>query len=210
VSKLLLFGATGGVGKVLMERALADGHEVTAVVRSPEKITLSSGALRVLAGNVTDLAGVMSIVAGHDAILCALGTGGRGPKTLFSTAASNVTAAMDAQGVRRLVFLSNFGVLDEPAPDLRWAVMMPFARWRIRHLLRDHKAAVEEIRRHDVDWTLVRPMILTDGPWTGQYRVVADGLPRGGMRISRADVADFMLTQVGSDKYVGRAPAIAY
>ncbi len=112
--------------------------------------------------------------------------------------------------MRRLVFLSNFGVLHEAAPDLRWAVLMPFARLRIRNLLRDHAAALEEIRRHDLDWTLVRPLILTDGPWTGRYRVVAEGLPRGGFTISRADVADFMLQQVGSAEYVGGLPAIAY
>jgi putative NADH-flavin reductase len=118
-------------------------------------------------------------------------------------------AAMEAARVRRLIFLSNFGVLNETAPDLRWEVMMPFARFKIRHLLRDHVAAIAEVRRYDLDWTFVRPLILTDGPATGHYRIDADGIPRGGLKISRADVADFMLRQVEDDVFVGQLPAIA-
>jgi putative NADH-flavin reductase len=210
VARLLLFGATGGVGHFLLERLLADGHDVTAVVRDSSKLDIRHESLRLLAGDVTDPACAPAAVPGHDAVLCALGTGGRGPTTLFSTAAANVAPAMEASGVRRLVFLSNFGVLSEAAPDLRWAIMMPFARFKIRHLLRDHVAAIDEVRRRDVDWTFVRPMILTDGPMTGRYRVNPDGLPRGGLNISRADVADFMARQIGDDEFVGRLPSIAY
>jgi sirohydrochlorin ferrochelatase len=88
--------------------------------------------------------------------------------------------------------------------------MRPFARFKIRHLLRDHVAAIEEVRRHDLDWTFVRPLILTDGLLTGRYRVAVEGLPRGGLKISRADVADFMARQVGDDEFVRQLPAIAY
>ena len=210
MAKLLLFGATGGVGRPLMERALADGHEVTAVVRVPSKLTFEHESLRVLAGDVTDPECVLEVAKGHDAVLCALGTGGTGRTTLFSTAATTVSAAMETHGIRRLVFLSNFGVLGEAAPDIRLAVVMPLLRIKIWPLLRDHAAAIEEIRRHDLDWTFVRPVLLTNGRRTGRYRVVAEGLPRGGLTISRADVADFMLQQVGSVEYVGLLPAIAY
>lgn len=108
------------------------------------------------------------------------------------------------------MFLSNFGVLDEPAPDPRWVVMMPFARVWTRHLLRDHRLALEEIRQYSWEWMAVRPMLLTDGPWTGRYRIAVEGLPPGGMCISRADVADFMSLQVDSDEYVHEIPALAY
>jgi putative NADH-flavin reductase len=210
MARLVLFGATGGVGRFLLGRTLADGHDVTVVVRDPSRLGVRHRSLRVLAGDVTDPECAPSVVPGHDVVLCALGTGGRGPTTLFSTAATNVASAMDSSGVRRLVFLSNFGVLSEAAPDLRWAVMMPFARFRIRHLLRDHVAAIDEVRRHDLDWTFVRPLILTDGPLTGRYRIAVEGLPPGGLNISRADVADFMARQVTDDEFVRRLPAIAY
>jgi putative NADH-flavin reductase len=210
MARLLLFGATGGIGHFLLERALADGHDVTAVVRDPSRLDVHYDSLCVVAGDVTDPECAPQLVPGHDAVLCALGTGGRGPTTLCSTAATYLAPAMDAAGVRRLIFLSNFGVLGETAPDLRWAIMMPFARFKIRHLLRDHAAAIAEVRRYDLDWTFVRPLILTDGPRTGQYRIDVDGLPRGGLTISRADVADFMARQVADREYIGRLPAIAY
>ena len=208
--RLLIFGATGGVGRPLTERALEQGHEVTAVERDPAKLSLTHPGLLVAQGDVTDPASVRTVIKGHDMVFCTLGTGGRGPTTLFSTAARNVTRAMDARGVRRLMFLSNFGVLDERAPDLLWAVMMPFARVWLRHLLRDHRLALEVIRQYDWEWMAVRPMIMTDGPSTGRYRIAVEGLPPHGVRISRADVADFMLLQVNSDEYVHQIPALAY
>ncbi len=83
MARILLFGATGGVGHALMERALAEGHHVTAAVRDPTKVTLTHDALDVIAGDATDPEAVRQAVKGHDAVVCALGTGGRGPTTLF-------------------------------------------------------------------------------------------------------------------------------
>jgi putative NADH-flavin reductase len=117
---------------------------------------------------------------------------------------------MDDQGVRRLMFLSNFGVLGEKGSGAPTAAVVFLAKLTLRPTLEDHRRALDELRKHDSEWIAVRPMMLTDGARTGEYRVALDGLPRGGARISRADVADFMLKQVTSGEYVHRVPAIAY
>ncbi len=211
--KLIVFGASRGVGRSLTEHALADGHRVTAVVRNPPTLGLNHESLEVVAGDVTDADGVRRCLPGHEMAFCTVGADKRGATTLYSTAARNIASAMDDQddqGIRRLMFLSNFGVLAEKGSGPRTAAMVLIAKLLLRPTLDDHRQALDELRRHDWEWIAVRPMRLTDGPRSGQYRVVLDGLPRGGARISRADVADFMLKQLTSDEYVHRIPAIAY
>jgi putative NADH-flavin reductase len=211
--RVIVFGASRGVGRSLTELALADGHRVTAVVRNAPAVGLNHESLEVVEGDVTDADSVRRCLGGHEVAFCTVGADKRGATratTLYSTAARNIASAMHEQGVRRLMFLSNFGVLGEKGSGARTAAVVFFARWTLRPTLEDHRRALDELRKHDLQWTAVRPMRLTDGARTGRYRVVMDGLPRGGTRISRADVADFMLNQVASNEYVHQIPAIAY
>ena len=208
--RLIVFGASRGVGRSLTELALAQGHQVTAVVRSPSSLDLDDPSLDVVAGDVTNAAIVERSIGGHQMVFCTLGADNRGATTLYSVAARNITEAMDAQGVGRLMFLSNFGVLGEKASDFRTASLVFVAKKLLRDTLRDHRRALDEIRKYDWEWMAVRPMRLTDGEQTGRYRIALEGLPRGGTHIARADVADFMLKQVSSDEYVHKIPAIAY
>ncbi len=208
--KLIVFGASRGVGRSLTEFALAEGHRVTAVVRSPANLELSHESLEVIAGDVTDAESVRRCLRGHEVIFCTVGADKRGATTLYSSAARNISSAMEDLEVRRLVFLSNFGVLGEKGSGARTAVVTFLAKLTLRPVLEDHRRALDELQTHDFEWIAVRPMILTDGARTGEYRVIMDGLPKGGARISRGDVADFMLKQVASNEYVNRIPAIAY
>jgi putative NADH-flavin reductase len=153
---------------------------------------------------------VSATIEGQDVVFCTVGSDSRDPTTLYSSAARNVHAGMARHGVRRLVFLSNFGVLDESASDLIGSLMLVLARRVIRHTLTDHRRAIEAMAGSGLDWTAVRPMALSNGPMTGRYRVASTGLPRKGRSIARADVAHFMLEQVAGSQYVRRAPAIAY
>jgi putative NADH-flavin reductase len=208
--KLIVFGASRGVGRSLTEIALADGHRVTAVVRTPSTLGLSHESVEVVAGDVTDADSVRRCLRGHEMAFCTVGADKHGATTLYSTAARNIASAMDDQGVRRLMFLSNFGVLGEKGSGARTAAVVFITKLLLRSTLEDHRRALDELRKHDWEWIAVRPMALTDGPRTGQYRLELDQLPRGGARISRADVADFMLKQLASNEYVHRIPAIAY
>ena len=208
--RLIVFGASKGVGRRVTELALSEGHQVTAVVLDPSTFAANHESLEVVAGDVTDADSVRRCLRGHDVAFCTVGARNRGATTLYSSAARNIASAMDDQQARRLMFLSNFGVLAEKPSDVRTGGILLFARLTLRPWLEDHRRALDELRNHDCEWIAVRPVRLTDGPRSGHYRVVMDGLPKGGTSISRADVADFMLKQLTSNEYVHRIPAIAY
>ncbi len=208
--RVAIIGASRGVGRHIAEQALARGHEVTAAVRNPADVGMRHERLWVVTCDATDRAAVGAVIEDQDVVFCALGTDSRGPTTLYSSAAQNVVAGMRQHGVRRLVFLSNFGVLDETASDLIGSLMLVLVRRVIRHTLADHRRALETMISSDVEWIAVRPMALSDGPMTGSYRIDPDGLPRNGRSIARADVADFMLKQADDNRYLRQAPAIAY
>jgi putative NADH-flavin reductase len=209
-AKVIVFGASRGVGRAFTELALAQGHRVTAVVRDPATLAPNHECLEVAAGDVSDRRSVRRHLDGHDMAFCTVGADTRGATTLYSDAAGNIADAMGVEGVRRLMFLSNFGVLGEKGRGIRTAAMVSLTKRLLRPTLEDHRRALDELTKHDLRWIAVRPMALTDGARTGEYRIVEDGLPKGGTRISRADVADFMLKQLDSDAYVHRVPAIAY
>jgi putative NADH-flavin reductase len=200
--KLIIFGASRGVGRSLTELALAQHHQVTAFVRNASSLDLNNSLLNVFLGDVTNTALVEQAIKGHEMVFCTLGQDHRGATTLYSGAAHNITQAMNHQGLRRLMFLSNFGVRGETASNYRTAITVSLAKLFLRDTLDDHRRALGEIQKQSWEWMVIRPMILTDGERTGQYRVALEGLPEGGTRISRADVADFMLKQVSSDTYI--------
>jgi putative NADH-flavin reductase len=208
--RLIVFGASRGVGRALTKLALADGHSVTAVVRNPAEVALTHESLKVFAGDVTDAGSVRRHIGEHEIVFCTVGADRRGVTTLYSDAARNIAEAMDASGISRLILLSNFGVFGESGRGVGTATMALLVKSFLRATLEDHRRALDELSSRDLEWTAVRPLALTDGARTGAYRVVERGLPRGGTRISRADVADFMLKQLDTDQYVHRVPAIAY
>jgi putative NADH-flavin reductase len=208
--KVAVIGASRGVGRHIVEQALARGHEVTAAVRNPADLPLRHERLWVVTCDALDTVAVSAVIREQDVVFCALGTDSRGPTTLYSLAAQNVLAGMRQHGVRRLVFLSNFGVADEKASDFLSLLMLMLARRVIRHTLADHRRALDAFIRSDLEWVAVRPLALTNGPLTGRYRVHVFGLPYKGRSIARADVADFMLNQAQEDRYLRRSPAIAY
>jgi putative NADH-flavin reductase len=208
--KVLIIGASRGVGRCLLERALAQHHQVTAAVRNPAAVDIQHEQLHIVPCDVLDAGSVTRALAGQDVVFCTIGDKSRGPTTLYSTGARNIVQAMRAQQVRRLVFLSNFGVLGETAQDLRGAALLFLAKRLIRHTLADHRRALQEIQDHVSEWIAVRPLPLTHGPWTGQYRTTVDGIPAKSSHIARADVADFMMRQATDNSYLNKAPAIAY
>jgi putative NADH-flavin reductase len=208
--KVLIVGGSRGVGRCLLKRALSQSHQVTAAVRNPAAVDIHHPQLHVVPCDILDAAAVTLALVGQDVVFCTIGDKSRGPTTLYSRGACNIVQGMQAQKVRRLVFLSNFGALDEKAQDFRGAALLFLVRCFIRPTLADHRRALEEIQDHAPEWVAVRPLPLTNGPWTGQYRAVVDGIPAKSSHIARADVADFMMRQAMDDSYLYKAPAIAY
>jgi putative NADH-flavin reductase len=208
--KIVVFGASRGVGRCLVERALALGHDVTAASRNPLVSVAPHSRLRFIRCDVRDTPAVCDVLAGQDVVFGALGSGSRGATDLYSAGARSILKGMNARGIRRLVFLSNFGVLGERGCGWSQKALLMLASPMLRHTLADHRLALDAIRQAAPEWVAVRPLPLTDSCGTGQYRVSVDDLPPGGTRISRADVADFMLRQVTDTRYLGAAPAISY
>jgi putative NADH-flavin reductase len=207
---IVVIGASRGVGSRVVERALVEGHRVTAAVRNLAGMQAQHERLRIVACDVRDPVAVSAAVRGQDAVVCAVGAENNDSITLYSTAAENILRGMREHGVRRLVFLSNFGVLDETATDWRGSILLFLVRRVIKHTLADHRRALEKLRRSELQWTAVRPMALTNGPAIGRYRIALDALPAKGWRIARADVAEFMLRQAQDDRYLHEVPALAY
>jgi len=207
--KVVIFGATGRTGRLLIEGAVASGHVVSAFVRDPARLNIPSEMVRVVQGDVLDFASVERAVAEQEAVLVALGTAERGSTQVLPRGIRHILDAMERHGVRRIAVLSAAGALHERAGSVVGSLGLTVARALLRGVYREHRAMLEELRTRNLDWIAVRPVILTNGPRTGRYRVVTDGIPRGSYRVSRADVADFMIRQLASDEFIRKMPAIA-
>jgi uncharacterized protein YbjT (DUF2867 family) len=197
--KLLILGATGPTGQQLLTQALETGHEVAALVRDPAKITAS---VEVIRGDATDAAAIAGAARGRDAVLSALGTGKSFRGDVVSRAAANLIAA----SVQRLVFVSAFGVgesFSEAALPQKF-----FFRTLLRSIYADKAKADEMIRASNAEWTIVRPVMLTNGPRTGQYRVLEHARLSGFPKVSRADVADFMIRELTERKWIRKTVVI--
>jgi putative NADH-flavin reductase len=206
--KVLILGATGATGRILMGAALARGYEVTALARNPSAVAPEDHRPRVLEGNALDASSVEAAVAGQDAVLSALGTRSTRPTTLFSESTHNVIGAMDKHGVRRLVCITGVGAGDSKGHVgfLYDRIILPFI---VKNVYEDKERQEEAIKRSNLEWVIVRPAQLTDEPAKGEYRVFLGGSYTA-TKISRADVAAFMLAQLTDDTYVRKMPVISY
>jgi putative NADH-flavin reductase len=210
-SRVLVLGATGRTGQQVVAQALEQGHAVTVFVRDPARLNAASERLAVVIGDVTrDSAALVEAVRDNDAVISALGVGDAlKANGLIAGAVPTIVAAMQAAGVRRLIFTSAYGV----AETIRDTPLIP--RLLIRSLLKDlyadKNAGERELRRigGDIDWTLVYPTTLTNGPRTGRYRFGERLSLRGVPRVSRADVADFLLTQLLDRTYVNKGVLVS-
>jgi putative NADH-flavin reductase len=200
--RLAIFGATGRTGRVIVEHALRLGHEVTALTRDPARIG-SRPRLRVVGGDVRDPAAVAETLQGSDAIVSALGRRRRGPDVCTEGVRAVLSHAAE-HGPRRLIVLSNYGVADSRHHTAYVAVS-----WLLeRAVLRDKEQTEALLRSSGSDWTIVRAPVLTNGPRTGDYRTGTDLRLSFTAKVSRADVAEFMLAELRDNTYLRRAVAI--
>ncbi len=209
--KLLIIGATGGTGRALVEQALAQGHVVTAFARKPLKITTSHDRLTVAKGNVLDYNSLDQAVQGKDAVLSALGHKRLFIKTtILSEGTRNIIKAMQIHHVKRLICETSLGI-----GESRWRMGLYYTLFVIPFItffyFRDKERQERYIKQSSLDWIIVRPGQLTNGRKRGTYR---HDLNIGSMlltvRISRVDVADFMLKQLTNDSYLRKTPGVAY
>ena len=203
---VLVIGAAGKTGSAVVEQALTAGHQVTAFVHQKEGYDAPEN-VRVVEGDATDPATVAAAVAGQDAVLDTIG--GKTPyktTTLESSVASAVIAAMQQHGARRLVVTSMMGVGESKANSSF------FLRLLVATFLRGadkDKAAMEsEVKTSNLDWVILRPSILTDGSVTGNVRVFRAETGENADKMTRGDLAAFMVAQLTSDQYLHQTVSI--
>ena len=211
MTQLLVIGASGGIGLESVRRGLAAGHAVRALARTADRIPVEHPRLEKRAGDALQTDDVSRALEGVDVVIQSLGVRA-GPEmvlrpvTLFSDATRILLPAMREAGVGRLICVTGFGAGDSRArlgclPGLAFNLFLGRAY--------DDKDRQEQmIRQSDLDWIIARPVILTNGPRTGRYRVVTDPRRWRNGLISRANVADFLVGQVADDTYLRRTPVL--
>jgi putative NADH-flavin reductase len=194
--RLAVLGSTGGVGRLVVRQAVERGHHVVAVLRerAAEPAEWAGADVRAVRADVLDPQALSAALKGTDAVLSAIGSrGGRAPTTVCADAAGALIPAMAAAGVARLVVVSTSG-LPAPGDDpiMRW-LAKPVLRRVLKHPWADMARMEELVRSSPLDWTIVRPTRLIDGPRTGRARVATGSNPPNGWTVSRSDVAAQLL-----------------
>jgi putative NADH-flavin reductase len=208
---ILIVGATRGIGRELVEQALASsGNSVTALARHPERLAAQHERLRKVRGDILNAESVSGAMANQNAVCCAIGV--RTPweqPGVFSKGTERLLHAMKSNAVRRLICVTGIGAGDSRGHGgfLYDRVLFPLL---LKSVYADKDLQEALIRAADVDWTIVRPGFLTNGPLTRSYRVLTDlaGVTAG--RISRADVAHFVLEELLANRYLRQAPLLTY
>lgn len=206
--RLFILGATGGTGREVVDQALSRGHRVTAFVRNPQKLGAPRDGLTVVEGEVRYAEAMAAAVAGHDAVLSAIGPPGLGSSTITSDSARAAVTAMRATGVRRLVIVGVAMLFKESG--LLGSVLR---NTLLRNIAIDSGEMEKVVMMSALNWTIVRPPRLTNGTRTERYGVADDHLPSGAganATVSRADVAHFMLDEVEQPGHMRRVVGIAY
>ncbi|MEO3923576.1 NAD(P)-dependent oxidoreductase [Plantactinospora sp. CA-294935] len=221
--KLTVFAASGGIGRHLLRQAVAAGHDVTAVVRSPASLAGEPDGIRVVTADLSnpDPAVLADAVDKADGVLSGLGPRSMADSGVASRGTREIVTAMRARGVRRLVVVSAAPLSTiaapgrpKPPPDpgegplLRY-LLGPIIKTVLRKHYLDLAVMEELLRDSDLDWTVVRPPRLTDKPLTGVYRTAYGRSVRGGMVVPRADVAHCMLRALEQPETIRQAVAVA-
>lgn len=205
--KIAVFGATGGTGSQVVKQALAAGQQVTALVRDPGRLDVSDANLSVVVGSVLDAAPVQQALQGADAVVVSLGSTANNPDNVVSQGTQVIINAMQALSQpRRIIVVSSLGV-GESKDQVPFAFKM-LVKTVLKKAMEDKERQEALVKASGLDWTIVRPGGLTNGPATGQYKSGLDPKISAG-QVARADVAAFVLQQLTEDTYLRQAPAIS-
>jgi putative NADH-flavin reductase len=216
--KVALFGASGATGKLLTRRCLSAGYEVKVLLRSPESFPFL-GQVQVIQGSAFDPAVVHDTVEGCDVVLSALGAKSLKREDVLERAVPEIVAAMEqtalgSKPVRRIIVLGSAGALrsslnKQPAWR-RWIVQKIVYNTLLKWPVASQVSQWKTLARSNLDWTMVMPPMLTNAPGRGTYRIDEQALPHNGMRISREDVADFMMRQIEDRRFIREGVYISW
>jgi len=214
-SNIFIAGANGGIGRQSVEQALRAGYRVTALVRDPAKLQLVHPMLEIVTGDIMEPDTFVHHLENTDAVISALGVSGGlfsdKPTTLYSQGNANLLAAMQRYGVKRVFFISA-SALDVSPVNLfyvRWAAKY-IVQKLLKHMYHDLRLMEQVIKKSGTDWTIVRPPQLVDSPVTGTYRVSVNEFLKNCLKISRADVAHYMINNLDTENSYRATVEIAY
>jgi putative NADH-flavin reductase len=215
--KVFLLGATGDSGYQVLKQLLSEGHQVKAMLRTPSKLNLNvftseqKEMVELVKGGVLEISNLLDHMAGCDAVISALGTGNSNKYTeIYSVGGRNILGAMRAHGIKKLITITA-GLIDMSDPSTDNFFLNRIIRPNFNKVYYDQtrwETVLDDTK--DIKWVCVRPPRLLNKKQTGKYRVQDQHSPKGGTKISRADVAHFIVNQLESDEYVHKKPVVAY
>lgn len=207
--RLLIIGANGGIGKQCVITALEAGHYVTAVLRTPANLSIIHDHLEIVQGDIMHPDALEKHIQNQDVVISAIGTRGGffsdKPTTLYSQGNMNILQGMGKTGVKRAFFISASAI--EISPVLPWFVRFVekyIVQKLLKHMYADLREMEKQVRRSNGSWTIIRPPQLIDGPQTGNYRIAINSFLKNCLKVSRADVAHFIINNIlNTDTYKG-------
>jgi putative NADH-flavin reductase len=209
MKKIIIFGATGGTGQQLVKQSLEMGHRVTAFVRNPEKLKLSDNSLNIFQGDVLNFENVSKAIKNQDVVLCSIGIPASDKSALRANGTANIIKAMENNGVKRLICQTSLGYGDskEILPLYMKYIIVPII---LKNAFKDHESQEAKIEQSSLDWIIVRPGNLTNEIKTGNYKYGFNYNDKIKLKVSRADVAMFMLSQIENLEYLRKKVGISY
>ncbi len=203
--KLFLLGATGQTGSILLQEALLRGHSVTAYVRNPGRITLQHENLCIIQGDLLNSENMATAMRCHDVVISCLGGNDNDSTTVITELTQSVVNGMKLSHVNRIISISSAGIHDEFS-----FVTNIILKIFYKNVITDHKLAAQSIMNSGLQYTLARPLSLTNGEKKETYRKAVKGVPKGGKNISRKDLAHFLLMVMENDCFKNQTVGLAY
>jgi putative NADH-flavin reductase len=204
--KIAILGASSPTGKLLVEKALKKRYEVTALVRDESRLGMTHLNLNVICGDALKYEDVESVVSGSEAVLSTLGPRGK-PAVMAAESTKNIVDAMEKMRVKRLVLVSVAGIA-VPQDKRGKSFIDSLLKFFLRDVFIDRENQLDLLNASHVDWVAVRVPRLTEGSGTGSVRAFF-GTPSPALKLTRADLADFMLEQLDSDQWLRQAPILS-
>lgn len=207
--KIIIFGATGGTGQELIIQSLAKGHQVTAYVRSPKKLQIQNRMLSVIKGDVLNYEEVHKAMNGHSIVFSCLGMPASDKTSLRTIGTANIVKAMESHKVKRFISQTSLGYGDSKEV-LPWHMKYLVVPFILKNAFKDHESQEEVIQKSNTEWTIVRPGNMTNGERTGNYKFGFLPTEKIKLKISRSDVADFMLRQIENADFLYQKVGVSY
>ena len=194
--KCFILGATGQTGKWVLDYLLRDQHQVTAYVRSPQKLKVSDSALHIIQGDIHDQKSLAQAMKGHDVVISCLGSSTTKKTTELEDMAKSIIAAMKESAVPKIVYMATAGIEGEFTGVFNWFISMILG-----NVIVDHRLAVKQYKNSGLTYVIARPLQLKNHPPSGDYHCAKMGLPSSRKPISRGNVADFLINAATSTQY---------